>query len=159
LNPRRAAGTIVELYGENSMIVQTVVAKTVLAGMALIVTLGVSPAFAAVCLDKSMTPDEIVDAINATTGCERAMKLFQDCEFGSSGDVRLGAAVEKKCEGDFQPGLKPAQKASYQREMRGCDRKYQNQSGTMYLSFTAFCRAEVAQRYSRRAIKAAGTSR
>ena len=28
-----------------------------------------------------------------------------------------------------------------------------NKSGTMYLSFTAFCRAEVAQRYSQRALK------
>jgi hypothetical protein len=43
--------------------------------------------------------------------------------------------------------------------MRVCDRKYRNQSGTMYLSFTAFCRAEVAQRYSRQVLKTAGTSR
>ena len=33
------------------------------------------------------------------------------------------------------------------------DRKYRNESGTMYISFTAFCRAEVAQRYSQRALK------
>jgi len=43
--------------------------------------------------------------------------------------------------------------------MRACDRKYRNESGTMYLSFTAFCRAEVAQRYSRQALKAEGLSR
>ena len=147
------------------MIAKTVITKsaltgkTILTGAALIVSLGVGPAFAAVCLDKSMTPDEIVAAIDATSGCDQAMKLFQACEFGSSGDVRLGAAVEKKCEGDFRAGLKPPQQASYQREMRACDRKYRNQSGTMYLSFTAFCRAEVAQRYSRRALKATETSR
>jgi hypothetical protein len=40
--------------------------------------------------------------------------------------------------------------------MRVCDGKYRNKSGTMYLSFAAFCRAEVAQRYSQRALKAAG---
>jgi len=146
------------------MIARTVVAKIgvakiLLAGTALVLSLGGGPAFAAVCLDKSMTLDEIVDAINATSGCEPAMKLFGDCEFGSSGDVRLGAAVEKKCEGDFRAGLTPPQKAAYQREMRVCDRKYRNESGTMYLSFTAFCRAEVAQRYSRRALKATGPSR
>jgi hypothetical protein len=39
--------------------------------------------------------------------------------------------------------------------MLACDRKYQNESGTMYRSFTAFCRAEVAQRYARRALKSA----
>ena len=141
------------------MIATPVVAKIVLAGMALVLSLGVGPARAAVCLDKSMTLDEIVDAIRAKPGCGQAMKLFQDCEFGTSGDVRLGAAVERKCEGDFRSGLTTAQKAQYQREMRVCNAKYRTESGTMSLSFTAFCRAEVAQRYSRRAIRATGTSR
>ena len=127
--------------------------------LAVILSLGGGPAQAAVCLHKSMTRDEIVDAINATPGCERAMKLFQDCEFSTSGDIALGAAVEKKCEGDFLARLKASQKRAYQREMGVCDRKYRNQSGTMYISFTAFCRAEVAQRYSRRALKAGGAGR
>jgi hypothetical protein len=42
--------------------------------------------------------------------------------------------------------------------MRVCDRKYRNEEGTMYRSFTAFCRAEVAQRYSQKARKVAGPS-
>jgi hypothetical protein len=121
---------------------------------AVCAVLGASPASAAVCQDKSMTLDEIVAIIDASRGCEQAMKIFQDCEFGASGDVQLGAAVEKKCAADFQAHLEPAQQQSYRREMRVCDGKYRNQSGTMYLSFTAFCRAEVAQRYSRRALKA-----
>jgi hypothetical protein len=37
--------------------------------------------------------------------------------------------------------------------MAVCDRKYANEQGTMYRSFTVFCRAEVAQRYSRQALK------
>ena len=41
------------------------------------------------------------------------------------------------------------------RELGVCDRKYRNKSGTMYISFTAFCRAEVAQRYSQQMRKAA----
>jgi hypothetical protein len=127
--------------------------------LAVILSLGAGPALAAVCLRKSMTRDEIVDVINATPGCERAMKLFQDCEFSTSGDIALGAAVEKKCEGDFLARLKAPQKRAYQREMDACDRKYRNESGTMYRSFTAFCRAEVAQRYSRQALKAAGPLR
>ena len=116
-------------------------------------------ASAAVCQDKSMTSDEIVEAISASPGCERAMKLFQDCAFGSGGDVQLGGAVEKKCEGDFMSRLKAPQKQAYQRKMRVCDRKYRNESGTMYRSFTAFCRAEVAQRHSQRALKAAGPAK
>jgi hypothetical protein len=127
--------------------------------LAVIVSLGCGPAQAAVCLDKSMTRDEIVDAINATPGCGRAMKLFQDCELSTGGDAELGAAVEKKCEGDFLARLKAPQKQAYAREMGACDRKYRNESGTMYRSFTAFCRAEVAQHYSQRALKAAGSSK
>jgi len=131
------------------------IAKSILAGMAVIVSLGAGPALAGVCLDKSMTLDEIIDTINATPGCERAMKVFEACEFGTSGDLHLGAAVEKKCEGDFLGRFEVPQKQAYQREMLACDRKYQNESGTMYRSFTAFCRAQVAQRYARRAMKAA----
>jgi hypothetical protein len=109
-----------------------------------------------VCMDKSMTLDEVASAISSQKSCESAMKLFQDCQLTASGDVQLGAAVEKKCEADFMPGLNTAQTRAYKRGMRACDLKYRNKSGTMYLSFAAFCRAEVAQRYSQRALKAAG---
>jgi hypothetical protein len=131
------------------------IAKFILAGMAVILSLSAGPARAAVCLGKSMTLEEIIGVINSTRGCERAMKLFEACEFGTSDDIHLGAAVERKCEADFLRRLGAPQKLTYRHEMRGCDRKYENESGTMYRSFTAFCRAEVAQRYSRRALKAA----
>ena len=127
--------------------------------LAVIVSLHADPVLAAVCLDKSMTMDEIIDAISASPGCERAMKVFEACEYGASGDVQFGEVVEKKCEADFIGHLKPSQKLSYQRELRACGRKYQNRSGTMYISFTAFCRAEVAQRYARGALKAGGAGR
>ena len=129
--------------------------KSCLAGMALILSLSANPAFAAVCLDKSMTIDEIVEAIDATPGCEPAMKLATDCQLGTGGDTELGAAVEKKCEVDFLGKADAAKKQAYKRELGVCDRKYRNQSGTMYISFTAFCRAEVAQRYSQQMRKAA----
>jgi hypothetical protein len=90
-----------------------------LLGTALVILCSVAAAsaHAAVCLDKSMTIDEIVEAINKTPNCERAMKLAQDCSLGSGGDTRLGAAVEKKCEADFLSGLKPPSKAAYKREL------------------------------------------
>jgi hypothetical protein len=127
--------------------------------LAVILSLGAGPALAVVCLDKSMTLDEVVEVISAAPGCERAMKIFEDCELGTSGDIRMGAAVENKCEGDFLGKLKPPQKQAYQREMNVCDRKYRNESGTMYRSFTAFCRAKISQRYSGQALKAASPSR
>jgi hypothetical protein len=130
--------------------------KCCLAVLAIVLSAAITPARAMVCMDTSMTLDEVVDAISAQKGCESAMKVFRDCELTASGDVQLGAAVEKKCEADFKPGLSAAQTQAYKREMHACDIKYRNKSGTMYLSFTAFCRAEVAQRYSQRALKAAG---
>ncbi|OKO76600.1 hypothetical protein [Bradyrhizobium sp. AS23.2] len=130
--------------------------RSCLAVLAVVLSVAGTPVRAMVCMEKSMTLDEVADTISAQKDCKSAMKVFQDCELTASGDVKLGAAVEKKCEADFMPGLNTAQKRAYQREMRVCDRKYRNESGTMYLSFTAFCRAEVAQRYSQRALKAAG---
>ena len=127
--------------------------------LALVLVLGAAPAIAEDCPAKSTQMDDIIDAINAAPGCDRAMKIFEACEFGASGDVQFGAAVEKKCEGDFLGRLTAPKKQAYRHEMRVCDRKYRNESGTIYLSFTAFCRAEVAQRYSQRARKTAGASR
>jgi hypothetical protein len=147
LNPLPAAGTNIRSNGSIRLI-----AKFVLARMAVLVSLSAGPARAAVCLGKSMTLEEIVAAIDATPGCGRAMKLFEACEFGTSGDIQLGAAVEKKCERVFLARLTEPQKLVYRREMQVCDRKYRNEEGTMYRSFTAFCRAEIAQRYSRRAL-------
>jgi len=130
--------------------------KCCLAVLAVVLSVAGTPARAMVCMDKSMTLDEVADTISSQKSCESAMKVFKDCELTASGDVELGAAVEKKCEADFKFGLNASQNQAYKREMHACDIKYRNKSGTMYLSFTAFCRAEVAQRYSERALKAAG---
>jgi hypothetical protein len=133
--------------------------RSCLAGLALVLLGGAAQAATEECPAKSTSMDDIIAVLNAVPSCDRAMKLFEACEYGTSGDVRFGQVVEKKCEADFLGHLKPLQKPSYQRELRVCDRKYRNKSGTMYLSFTAFCRAEVAQRYSRRALKAGGAGR
>jgi hypothetical protein len=125
-----------------------------LAILAVIFSFNVGPARASICLGKSMTQDETVSAISATSGCDRAMKLFEDCAYKASGDVLLGNAVEKKCEADFLSRLSAAQKKVYQGKLERCEDKYRHQDGTMYRSFTAFCRAEVSQRYSRQARKA-----
>jgi hypothetical protein len=100
--------------------------------------------------------DDIIASLNAAKGCDAAMKVFEACEYGASGDVQFGEVVEKKCEADFLDKASATKKRAYKRELGVCDRKYRNKSGTMYISFTAFCRAEVAQRYSRAERKAAG---
>ncbi|MGO8910252.1 MAG: hypothetical protein ACLQDM_13175 [Bradyrhizobium sp.] len=111
------------------------------------------------CPAKSTMMDDVIAALNEAPSCDRARKVFEACEYGTSGDIQFGAVVEKKCEGDFVARLKDPQKHLYQRELRACDCKYRNEQGTMYRSFTAFCRADVAQRYSRRAQKASSPPR
>ena len=99
--------------------------------------------------------DAIADLIRQAPSCQRAIALFEICEFGASGDVALGAAATEKCEGDFLSKLTLAQKRAYDRGQKLCARKYQNQDGTMYRSFEAFCGANVARDYSARFLKAA----
>ena len=53
------------------------------------------------CPAKSWAMDDIIAALNDSPGCDRAMKIFEDCEYVASGDVQFGAVVEKKCEADF----------------------------------------------------------
>jgi len=128
--------------------------KPWLAGLAVVLSIATAPAWAEDCPAKTRMMDDIIVALNEAPSCNRAMKIFEACEFGTSGDIRFGAVVEKKCERDFLARLKEPEKLLYRREMRVCDRKYRNEEGTMYRSFTAFCRAEVAQRYSRNGARA-----
>jgi hypothetical protein len=131
--------------------------KPCLAAPTVVLSLAGFSARAEDCPARSHMMDDIMVALNEAPSCDRAMKIFEACEFGTSGDIHFGAVVEKKCEGDFLARLKEPRKLLYRREMRVCDRKYRNEDGTMYRSFTAFCRAEVAQRYSRQALKAASS--
>jgi hypothetical protein len=112
-----------------------------------------SAASAAICQGKSMTLDEIADVLKAASSCDASMKIFQDCSLSSSGDLRLGDAVRERCEVDFLSKLQTPQKHVYEREVKACNGKYRDQSGTMYRSWEGFCAAEVAQRYSQRALK------
>ena len=128
------------------------------AGLVFGLFLFLGPARAATmeCPAKSRSMDDIIASLKAAKGCDAAMKVFEACEYTASGDVQFGEVVEKKCEADFLGKADAAKKQAYKRELGVCDRKYRNQSGTMYISFTAFCRAEVAQRYSQQVHKAAG---
>jgi len=130
-----------------------------LASLAVVLCLAATSARTEDCPAGSTLMDDVIAALNEAPDCDRAMKVFEACEYGTSGDIRFGAVVEKKCERDFLPHLAEPQSHLYQRDLRACDRKYRNQEGTMYRSFTAFCRAEVAQRYSQKARKVATPSR
>ncbi len=103
--------------------------------------------------------EEIENLIREAPSCQRAVTVFELCEFGASGDVGLGAAVTEKCEGDFLSKLNAAQKRAYSREQKRCALKYQNKDGSMYRSFEAFCGAYVARDYSAKFLKPAPAGR
>ena len=130
--------------------------KSALAALGLLLFLSPVRAAPMECPAKSTQMDDIIASLKAAKGCDAAMKVFEACEYGASGDVQFGEVVEKKCEADFLDRAAASKKQAYKRELGVCDRKYRNQSGTMYISFTAFCRAEVARRYSHAVRKAAG---
>ena len=93
--------------------------------------------------------EEVVNAIKKAS-CDQAIGLFEACQTNAGGDTTYGEAVVAVCEPSFIAALKPDQKRAYAAEHRRCDTKYAKRSGTMYRSFTAFCHAEVAQKYARR---------
>ena len=131
------------------------VLRSCLAALAVLSALGAARAATEKCPAPSTEGDVIIAALQAAPSCDRAMKIFRACEYGASPDVQFGAIVEQKCEADFLPRLGASQKNAYASQLSRCDAKYANESGTMYRSFTAFCRAEVSQRYSQKALKAA----
>jgi len=98
--------------------------------------------------------DAIEAAIDQGVSCQQSMGIFQACAYVASGDVPLGEAVIRKCEGDFLNKLTSPQKRAYERQIKRCWRKYAREAGTMYRSFEAMCAAAVAQAYSRRVITA-----
>jgi hypothetical protein len=133
---------------------RTMFFRSWLAALAVLFALGAAQAATEECPAKSTDMDDIIAALRGAPGCDRAMKIFQACEYGAGLDVQFGAVVEQKCEADFLSGLGASEKKAYASELGRCDAKYRNESGTMYRSFTAFCRAEVSQRYSQKALKA-----
>ena len=101
--------------------------------------------------------DAIEVAIEQAATCRQSMDIFQACAYVVSGDVPLGQAVIRKCEGDFVTKLDASRKRAYEQKIKRCWRKYRHELGTMYRSFEAMCAAAVAQDYSRRFL--AGTKK
>jgi hypothetical protein len=121
--------------------------------IASLVAVATAPAAAATKDCPTLAGDEILERLKQAPTCENSLALFQVCSYGASGDVGLSEVVIRKCEGDFLAKLNKSQRQAYDQQQKRCARKYQNQSGTMYRSFEAFCSAILAKNYSRRFAK------
>jgi hypothetical protein len=45
------------------------------------------------CPAQSTMMDDIIAVLDRAPSCDRAMKVFEACEYGTSGDIRIGAMV------------------------------------------------------------------
>lgn len=90
------------------------------------------------------------EAIRKAPTCKAAYEIMEACAYTASGDTGLGEAVRERCEPEFLPRLGKAQRRIYDQEQRRCSNKYAHESGTMYVSFAAFCRAESTVKYAAR---------
>ena len=119
-----------------------------LAALAVLIP-GIASAADDRCPIESLDHAAVEQGLKAAPTCDASLKIFQKCSFGSSGDIRLGAIVTEKCEALFEGKLSPQQKSAYSRARHVCNTKYLKESGTMYRSFEAFCRAEAAHRMAK----------
>ena len=121
--------------------------RSIAIALSILATLAAPAAALAEC---TVERDVLDDALKQAPSCAAAYRLFEDCELGASGDVPMGEVVQEKCEADFLGKLDAARKADYRRQLFVCDHKYAKQTGTMYRSFEAFCRAGAARDFANR---------
>ena len=117
--------------------------RTVLALSAVLLL--VAPARAQDCPSEGSGWEGRQDAVRKAPTCNAALKVAEACAYGATGDVGLTNIVMEKCEADFSAKMSKAQRKTYDRAIKHCDDKYKNESGTMYRSFAAFCRAILAR--------------
>lgn len=94
--------------------------------------------------------EAVIAAVRYAPNCERAFKITEACEFGDSKTNRLLDIVATKCEPLFMKKASAAVKAAYKKAQDRCDKIAERNSGTMYQSFAAVCRAEKARDFARK---------
>lgn len=94
------------------------------------------------------TLDAKEEAIRKAPTCKAAYEIMEACAYTASGDTGLGEAVRERCEPEFLSRLSKPQRRVYDQEQKHCTNKYAKHSGTMYVSFSAFCRAESTVKYA-----------
>jgi len=94
--------------------------------------------------------DAVLGAVHDAPNCERAFKTLEACQFGDSKTNRLLEVVETKCEPLFMTKASTAVKTAYKKAQEHCDMIAEKNSGTMYQSFAAVCRAEKARDFARK---------
>lgn len=90
--------------------------------------------------------------VKAAPDCERAFRVLDACQLGSSGDVALAGIVRGKCEPLFIGKAGPGALKAYKKKQAGCAR-IAKKEGTMYLGLAAVCEARAARNFARKYAK------
>ena len=94
--------------------------------------------------------EAVIAAVRSARNCKRAVKTLEACQFGDSKTNRLLEIVETKCEPLFMTKASTAVKTAYKQAQERCDMIAEKNSGTMYQSLAAVCRAEKAHDFARK---------
>lgn len=91
--------------------------------------------------------------VKSVPDCERAFKILEACQLGSSGDVALAEIVRGKCEPLFLGKASRGVKAAYKKKHIGCAKIAKKHEGTLYLGPAAVCEARAARNFARKYAK------
>ncbi|MFI5015684.1 MAG: hypothetical protein ACHQAY_25385 [Hyphomicrobiales bacterium] len=89
-------------------------------------------------------------AVLNAPNCERAYRILEACQLGSTADNTLADMVQSECERMFMDKADAAVKKAYKRAQVRCERIAERNSGTMYQSFAAVCLARAARDFARK---------
>jgi hypothetical protein len=116
--------------------------------LAFLIAQGMSVAAAAEC-PASGDLKAAENLIPQAATCAAAARVARACAVGAGGDLGLVAAAEQVCQASFLKRLDRKHLQRFQSQRQACQRKYRNESGTMYRSFEAFCELSVSERFAR----------
>ena len=88
------------------------------------------------------------EAIDKAPNCQRAFRILELCQLGSSGDNALSDAARRKCEPLFHDRLDAAGKNAWRKAVARCDKLAENNPGSLYQSFAALCLARAARDFA-----------
>jgi hypothetical protein len=105
-------------------------------------------------IDKAGSYVAAVEAlIGGARDCDTAFKRLEACQLGSSGDNALATLVQAKCEPMYREHRGAAAKKAYEAAQKRCDSIALKNSGSMYQSFAAVCRAGAARDFAHRSAR------
>jgi hypothetical protein len=94
--------------------------------------------------------EAIKAAVRNAPNCERAYRMLEACQLGSTADNSLAVTVQSKCEPMFLAKADAATKEAYKKAQDRCNKIAERNSGTMYQSFAAVCLAGTARNFARK---------